>query len=93
MKKARVIIATIGLAFLLGGCLGPNSTANSLRNWNAEVTENKWANEGIFVLTSPVHFLAWVGDVLIFNSWEFWTGKPLWKSDPGAYPKTAGTGG
>ena len=69
-------------------CLGANPTTNTLRNWNGSVTENKWANEGIFIITSPVHGLAWVGDVLVFNSWRFWTGKDLWLSDPGAYNGT-----
>ncbi len=55
------------------------------------MTENTWANEGFFVPTSPVHGVAWVGDVLVFNSWKFWTGNDLWLPDPGAYAG-AGTG-
>lgn len=88
MKKARVTIASFCFAFLLAGCLGPNPLMNNVRNWNAEVTENKWANEGIFLLISPIYPICWLGDVLIFNSWEFWTDKSLGGvTDPGAYPK------
>jgi Domain of unknown function (DUF3332) len=86
--KARTLLATLCLGVLFTSCLGSNPTTNTLRNWNGTVTANKWANEGIFLVTSPVHGLAWVGDVLVFNSWRFWMGTDLWLSDPGAYNGT-----
>ena len=88
MKKARAIIATLCLGVLFTSCLGANPTFNTLRNWNGNVTENKYANEAIYIVTSPVHGLALFGDMIVFNSWRFWTGKDLWLSDPGSYSGT-----
>ena len=89
MKKLT-LGALLAVSLTFTSCLGPNSTTNTLRNWNANVTENKYANEGIFVLTSPLYAATWLGDVLVFNSWKFWTGDDLWLADPGAYPTAAG---
>jgi len=73
-------LSQLALAGLLSigctGCLGTNATFEGLRDWNEEVTDNRWANEGIFVglnLTAA-YPLAYLGDILVFNAIEWWTG-------------------
>jgi hypothetical protein len=77
-KLLRPLAAALCLASLAatsGGCFGKFAAFQKLRTWN-EGLGNKWANWGVFLLLViiPVYQLVWLGDVLIFNSVEFWTG-------------------
>lgn len=76
MKKT-LLGAALGLSLLASSCLGPNNAFNSLNHWNKNVTESKWANEGIFLVLNiiPVYGIAYLGDIVIFNSIEFWGGE------------------
>ena len=78
MKKT---ILALGCAAAMFGtsCIGPNNAFNSINNWNGTVTTSKWLNELIFIVAwiVPVYPIAWIGDVLLFNSVEFWGGEPL----------------
>ena len=81
MKK---IFASASAAALLTGCLGQNALFDTVQDWNATATNNKFVNQGIsFVFWwVPVYGLSLLGDIIIFNSIEFWTGtnpisKPL----------------
>jgi hypothetical protein len=63
---------------LLGtGCIGPFNAWHQMLNWNEHVCENHWGQEGVFLVCNilPVYGLCSLGDVLIFNSIEFWGGK------------------
>ncbi len=74
MKKT---ILAAGLALgLTASCLGPNNAFNNLNDWNRDVTDSKWLNEGIFLVLHivPVYGLFYLGDIVIFNSIEFWGG-------------------
>lgn len=75
MKKA-LVAAVLSLG-LFSSCLGPNKLFNKLHDWNLGATEDRWANEGIFLVLSivPVYSLAYAVDVVILNSIEFWSGK------------------
>jgi hypothetical protein len=75
MKKSLAALALAACAFL-PGCLGPNNAFNNLHAWNQKVTDNKWGNEAVFIGLNiiPVYGLCYLGDVLIFNSIEFWGG-------------------
>lgn len=87
MKK---ILASASAAALLTGCLGQNALFDTVQDWNATATNNKFVNQGIsFVFWwVPVYGLSLLGDIIIFNSIEFWTGtNPI--SKEGA--KVAGT--
>ncbi len=70
-KKTWVLGAL--LAVVLGaGCLGPMNATTQLKTWNREI-ENRWVGEGVFlVLRYPAYGLCFLGDVLIFNSFQFW---------------------
>ncbi len=66
----------LALSFLFAGCYGPFRLTRKLHQWNGEVG-SKWANEVVFIVLvwTPVYGLATLGDALIFNSIEFWTGE------------------
>jgi len=76
MKKT-ILGAALALGLLGSSCLGPNNAFDSLHHWNKHVTDSKWGNEGIFVLLTiiPVYGVAYLGDIIIFNSIEFWGGE------------------
>jgi hypothetical protein len=76
MKK-RMLAGALALSLLATSCLGPDNLFNGLHEWNKKATDGKWGNEIIFVAFTiiPVYGFAWLGDVIIFNSFEFWGGK------------------
>lgn len=65
--------AGLCLALLCTGCLGPSHATGRLYQFNAEF-ENKWAQEGMFVLLIPAYILFSMGDQLIFNPIYWWSG-------------------
>lgn len=87
MKKT---IAAAALTLGATGCLGPNHLSNNLINWNAEITGNSFANEIIFLGLNilPVYGFAYMGDVLIVNSIDFWSDNPV--PAPGDFPESYG---
>jgi len=73
----KKLFLAAALAATLTSCLGPNKTFNDLNDWNDQVTENEWANEAVFIGLNivPVYSLAYLADVVVFNSIEFWDGE------------------
>jgi uncharacterized lipoprotein YehR (DUF1307 family) len=73
----RLVVTALVCSFLITGCYGSFSAFNKLRAWNQTASDQKWVNEGIFLVLTiiPVYSLAMFGDVIIFNSVEFWTGE------------------
>lgn len=63
-------------AFLFTSCLGSFSAWNGLKDWNEGATDNKFVNNAIFwgLNIIPIYPLFYVGDVIIFNLIEFWSG-------------------
>ena len=83
MKK--LLLASVLALGLLTSCIGPNNAFNGLSSWNGRATESKWWNELIWVAlwVVPVYPLAMAGDVVIFNSIEFWGGEnPFSEPEP-----------
>jgi hypothetical protein len=76
MKKT-FLAGLLGLTLLGSSCLGPNNAFNGLHHWNRNLDESKWINELVFVglTVIPVYSLCYLGDILIFNSIEFWGGE------------------
>jgi hypothetical protein len=75
MKKLMLATMISG-SVMLSGCLGQNALFNTVQDWNATATEEKFVNQGIsfafwFV---PVYGLTLFADIVILNSIEFWTG-------------------
>ena len=48
MKKALVSLALV-LGLTCPSCLGPDHLYNSIKNWNAELSEQDWVNELVFL--------------------------------------------
>ncbi len=88
MKVKNALVGGI-LALSLGmpSCLGPDNAYHSVKNWNAGVSDQDWVNEGVFLVLTiiPVYGVCLFGDVLIFNTIDYWTGDNVIK-DPGAFP-------
>jgi len=88
----RIGLGLVALALVASGCYGPFNLTRRLYNWNGQI-QGKWEKEFVFILLAwaPVYSLAVLGDAIVFNSMEFWTGNnPV---DPpgkerGALPQT-----
>ena len=77
MNRARSLSAgLLALSLAAAGCYGPFNLTRRLYQWNQQVG-TKWEQEFMFILLAwaPVYGLAVLGDAIIFNSMEFWTGK------------------
>jgi hypothetical protein len=75
MKKTFLAVAlALTLATSTTSCLGPDNAYNQYKEWNNNVTDSKWWNELIFIPGSFVAGLFHFGDLVIFNSIEFWGG-------------------
>ena len=70
----RRAIAGLCLAASLTGCMGHMGLRGKLTKFNLEVVENRWGREGLFVLMFPGYVIATAIDLLVLNSWEFWSG-------------------
>ena len=71
----RVTAGLVALALLTSGCYGPFNLTRRLHAWNGTISD-KWGREFMFVILAwvPVYGLVALGDAVVFNSIEFWTG-------------------
>ena len=76
MKRNFIIAVLFSFTILSTSCLGSYSAFNNLKDWNQDVTGNKFVNNAIFwgLNIIPVYGLFLLGDMVIFNAIEFWTG-------------------
>ncbi len=76
VMKKHLIAAALSLGLLASACIGPNNAFKGVYQWNDGVSESKWVLEGVHLAfwIIPVYPLALVGDLLVFNSIEFWGG-------------------
>jgi hypothetical protein len=83
LTTARPRLARAALAGLLAlsaagttGCFGKFSLTRKLYTWNASVGGNKWVSNLVFwgLCIIPVYQLAGLGDAVVLNAVEFWTG-------------------
>lgn len=75
MRKSLVCLA-MASSVLFTSCLGSYSAFNGLREWNGQVSGNKFVNNLLFwgLWIVPVYEIFILGDTLIFNTIEFWSG-------------------
>jgi len=73
--KTATLAGLLVLGSMTTACYGPFNLTRNLHHWNGSVSSNKWAQEGMFILLSPVYGICVFGDSLIFNSIQFWGGK------------------
>ena len=78
MKQAKVLAAAVAVA-MSSGCMGSFALTKAVYHFNDTVTGNKIVNNVIFWVLAilPVYELAVMGDVVILNTIEFWTGAKL----------------
>jgi hypothetical protein len=69
-------ILALGVCSITPSCIGPNNAFNSILSWNSKASDSKFVNELVFLGLNliPVYPLALFGDMIVFNSVEFWTG-------------------
>jgi len=84
MKKA-VVASMLAGSLLFSSCLGSFSAFNNLKDWNQGVTDSKFLDNLIFwgLTIVPVYPLFFLGDALIFNVIEFWSGSNPIAMKPG----------
>lgn len=72
----RTLALALCLSVALSGCYGPFNLTRRLHKWNGEIG-GKWINEFVFLGLAVLHVytFAALGDVVIFNTVEFWGGK------------------
>lgn len=77
MKKSRSVLvcAMLSGSVLFSSCIGSFGLWNNLKDWNQGVSD-KFVNELIFLAFHivPVYEIAYLADVLVLNSIEFWSG-------------------
>ncbi|MDG3582587.1 DUF3332 domain-containing protein [Galbibacter pacificus] len=75
MKKV-VISGALAMSILCSSCLGSFSAFNGLKDWNQGISGNKFVNNLVFwaLWIVPVYEIFMLGDLIIFNVIEFWTG-------------------
>ncbi len=75
MKKITICLA-LSASVLFSSCLGSFSAFNGLKDWNSDLSDSKFVNNLVFwgLNIIPVYGLFFIGDVLIFNVIEFWSG-------------------
>ncbi len=89
MRK-MILPFVLALTMLGTSCIGPNNAFRGLGSWNTRATDSKWWNEviwlGLWIV--PAYPLALAGDVVIFNSIEFWGGEnPFGEPSSGPTPQ------
>lgn len=84
MKKPLVALA-LSASVLSSSCLGEFKAFNNLKDWNKGVSDSKFVNNAIFwgFLIIPVYPLFFLGDLIIFNVIEFWSGSNPIAMQPG----------
>jgi hypothetical protein len=92
MKRFRKLVAAVVLATVAAaasGCYGQFALTRKIYAWNGEVTPNPFANSLIFfaLVVIPVYELGALGDWIIFNTVEVFTGQnPISRLDlPGGH--------
>lgn len=77
MKKTRmtVLCTVLSGSLLCTSCIGSFGLWNNLKDWNQSIG-NKFVNEVVFLAFHliPVYEVAYIADVIVLNSVEFWSG-------------------
>ncbi|MFV0544868.1 MAG: DUF3332 domain-containing protein [Bacteroides sp.] len=78
MKKKTstlVLVSLLSGSLLFSSCIGSFGLFNHLKTWNQNISD-KFVNELVFLALHivPVYEVAYLADVLVINSIEFWSG-------------------
>ena len=75
-KSLTLLVATtLASSVLFSSCIGSFGLTNKLLSWNSNI-DSKFVNELVFIAfwIVPVYEIAYLADVLVLNSIEFWSG-------------------
>lgn len=74
-SKMTLVCAVLAGSMLFTSCIGSFKLWNNLKDWNQGVS-NKFVNELLFIALHivPVYEIAYLADILVLNSIEFWSG-------------------
>jgi len=72
----RRLVALVLVAAMSAGCTGSFALTKKVYNFHRH-QQSKWMDELVFLgcVVLPVYGLATLGDAIIFNTSEFWTGR------------------
>jgi len=75
--RRRLGALAVAVALLGSGCFGSFNLTRKLYQWNDTVSQDKWIKEVVFIVLVwvPVYGLATLGDAVLFNTIEFWSGE------------------
>lgn len=75
ITKKSILCVVLGSSLMCSSCIGSFGLWNNLKEWN-EGLGQKFVNEIVFMALHliPVYEVAYIADVLVLNSIEFWTG-------------------
>ena len=75
-RISKVMGVAMAVQLLATSCYGPFNLTRRLYHWNGQIA-GKWEKEFMFLVLAyvPVYGLTVLGDAIVFNSMEFWTGK------------------
>lgn len=71
----KPLVVCLALALTTSSCIGSFGLFKKLRTWNSQIG-SKFVNELVFVAfwIVPVYEVAFLADILVINSIEFWSG-------------------
>lgn len=77
LLRSALASTALALCFASTSCIGPNNAYDGIKSWNSRLADSKFVNELVFLCgyIIPVYPIVLTGDLLIFNSVEFWFGK------------------
>ncbi len=96
MRRSKFTFVTacmLSITILFSSCVGSFGLFNRLATWNQSIS-NKFVNELVFLAINivPVYGVAYLADVLVINSIEFWSGtNPM--ADVGGVKRIKGENG
>lgn len=75
--RRRLGALAVAVALVSNGCFGSFNLTRKLYQWNDQISQDKWIKELIFIVLVwvPVYGLAGLGDAVLFNTIEFWSGE------------------
>ncbi|NUP89532.1 MAG: DUF3332 family protein [Candidatus Sumerlaeia bacterium] len=77
--RALTTLLLVTVLVFAMGCYGSFPLTHAVYNFNGEVTDNSIGQQLVFwvFIILPVYGIAQLGDAIIFNLIEFWTGETL----------------
>lgn len=75
-SKIEKMILLFLVFIMMSGCFGSNQMFNRMHKWNSKV-DNKYGRSAVHLAfwIIPVYEVAILGDVIVLNVIEFWSGK------------------